>query len=272
MDMEHLLVRAWEILPDFGLKILAALAILILGRWIAKLIRKLVERGMQRGKADPTIISFVANLSYIALLTFVVLAALSQLGVQTTSFIAVIGAAGLAIGLALQGSLSNFAAGFMMIIFRPFVVGDYIEGAGVTGTVEEIKLFTTQLKTPDNRTVIIPNSSLMNNTLTNYTTKGTRRVDMVFGIGYASDIDRAKAILAEILEQDERVLKDPPPTIGVLALADSSVNIACRPWVESGEYFNVLMDLNEIVKKRFDEAGINIPFPQRDIHIYQHTG
>jgi small conductance mechanosensitive channel len=160
----------------------------------------------------------------------------------------------------------------MMIIFRPFVVGDYIEGAGVTGTVEEIKLFTTQLKTPDNRTVIIPNSSLMNNTVTNFTSKGTRRVDMVFGIGYSADIDRAKAILAEILEQDERVLKDPPPTIGVLALADSSVNIACRPWVEAAEYFNVLMDINETVKKRFDEAGINIPFPQRDIHVYQHTG
>ncbi|MBN2433464.1 MAG: mechanosensitive ion channel [Acidobacteria bacterium] len=270
--MEKLLATAWEILPEFGLKILAALVILLIGRWLAKMLRKLMERVMARGQADPIIISFVANLSYIALLTFAVLAALNQLGVQTTSFIAVIGAAGLAIGLALQGSLSNFAAGFMMIIFRPFVVGDYVEAAGMSGTVEEVKLFTTQLNTPDNRTVIIPNSNLMNNTIINYTSKGTRRVDMVFGIAYADDIDRAKAVLTEILEQDDRVLKDPPFTIGVLALAESCVNIAVRPWVNASEYFNVLMDVTETVKKRFDAAGIHIPFPQHDVHIYRHAG
>jgi len=176
----------------------------------------------------------------------------------------------LAIGLALQGSLANFAAGFLMIIFRPFKVGDYIEGAGVAGTVEIIQIFTTQLKSPDNKTIIVPNAKLTADNIVNYTTKGTRRMDMVVGIGYESDIDKAKAILEELVSHDERVLKDPPHTIAVSELADSSVNFVVRPWVSVPDYWNLWFDLTEKIKKRFDEEGISIPFPQRDVHVYEH--
>jgi len=209
-------------------------------------------------------------MTYIALLVFVVLAALGQLGIQTTSFIAVIGAAGLAIGLALQGSLANFAAGFLMIIFRPFKVGDYIEGAGVAGTVETIQIFTTQLQTPDNKTVIIPNAGLTAGNITNYSAKGTRRVDLVFGIGYGDDIDKARTIMEDILAKDERILKDPAPKIAVVELADSSVNFVVRPWVKSENYWDVYFDTTENIKKSFDAQGISIPFPQRDVHMYEH--
>jgi len=225
---------------------------------------------MNKRQVDPTIVSFVANMTYIALLVFVVLAALGQLGIQTTSFIAVIGAAGLAIGLALQGSLANFAAGFLMIIFRPFKVGDYIEGAGVGGTVEVIQIFTTQLKTPDNKTVIIPNAALTAGNITNYSAKGTRRVDLVFGIGYGDDIDHAKKVIMDVLAKEERILKDPATTIGVVELADSSVNFAVRPWVKADDYWNVYFDTTENIKKGFDAQGISIPFPQRDVHMYEH--
>ena len=268
--METLLSRVWGVLTIYGLKVLAAIVVFIVGRWIAKALTKFTETLMKKRQVDPTIVSFVANMTYIALLVFVVLAALGQLGIQTTSFIAVIGAAGLAIGLALQGSLANFAAGFLMIIFRPFKVGDYIEGAGVAGTVEAIQIFTTQLRTPDNKTVIIPNSSLTAGNITNWSVKGTRRVDLVMGIGYGDDIDKAKSIMGDILAKDERVLKDPPPQIAVLELADSSVNLMVRPWVKSQHYWDVYCDTTENIKKSFDTQGISIPFPQRDVHMYAH--
>jgi len=203
-------------------------------------------------------------------LVFVVLAALGQLGIQTTSFIAVIGAAGLAIGLALQGSLSNFAAGFLMIIFRPFKVGDFIEGAGVAGTVEKIQIFTTQLKTPDNKTIIIPNAKLSGDNIVNFSAKGTRRVDMVFGIGYGDDMDKARKIITDVIDNDPRVLKDPPPKIAVLTLGDSSVDFAVRPWVKVPDYWDLWFDVTETIKKRFDAEGVSIPFPQRDVHVYSH--
>jgi len=225
---------------------------------------------MEKKGVEHTLVSFVVHLTYIALLVFVVLAALGQLGIQTTSFIAVIGAAGLAIGLALQGSLSNFAAGFLMMIFRPFKVGDFIEGAGVSGTVEAIQIFTTQLKSPDNKTVIVPNASLTAGNITNYSTKATRRVDIVMGIGYEDDIDKAKKIMADVLAKDGRILKDPAPTIAVVELADSSVNFVVRPWVKAEDYWNVYFDTTENIKKSFDAEGITIPFPQRDVHVYQH--
>jgi small conductance mechanosensitive channel len=193
-----------------------------------------------------------------------------MLGIQTTSFIAVLGAAGLAVGLALQGSLSNFAAGVLMIIFRPFKVGDFIEAAGVAGTVEEIQIFTTQLATPDNKTIIIPNGKLTADNIVNYSTKGTRRADMVFGIGYEDDIDKARDIITEILSNDERVLKDPPLQVAVSELADSSVNFVTRAWVNAGDYWGVVFAATETVKKRFDAEGISIPFPQRDVHVYEH--
>ena len=268
--MENIVEKIWELLTIYGLKLVAAIAVLIVGRWIAKGLTGFTEKMLNKRQVDPTIVSFVANLTYIALLVFVVLAALGQLGIQTTSFIAVIGAAGLAIGLALQGSLSNFAAGFLMIIFRPFKVGDFIEGAGVSGTVEKIQIFTTQLKTPDNKTIIIPNAKLSGDNIVNFSVKGTRRVDFVFGIGYDDDIDKARKIITDVIENDARVLKDPPPIIAVMELADSSVNFVVRPWVKVPDYWDLWFDVTETVKKRFDAEGISIPFPQRDVHLYSH--
>ena len=268
--MEDMITKIWGLLTIYGLRVVAAIVVLIVGRWIAKGLTNVLDRLMSKKDIDPTIISFVKSLTYIALLVFVVLAALGQLGIQTTSFIAVICAAGLAIGLALQGSLSNFAAGFLMIIFRPFKVGDYIEGAGVAGTVEAIQIFTTQLKTPDNKTVIVPNAKMTGDNITNYTMKGTRRVDMVFGIGYGDDIDKAKNILNDLVAQEDRILDDPPVKIAVVELADSSVNFVVRPWVKSDDYWDVYFDFTENVKKRFDAEGVSIPFPQQDVHMYQH--
>jgi len=270
IDIEKIIAKVWEMLTVYGLKIIAAIVVFIIGRWIAKLLKNFTQKVMTKKGVDTTIVSFLVNLIYIALLTFVVLAALGQLGIQTTSFIAVIGAAGLAIGLALQGSLANFAAGFLMIIFRPFKVGDVIEAAGVLGVVEEIQVFTTQLKTPDNKTIIIPNAKLTSDNITNFSTKATRRVDLVCGIGYGDDIDKAKKVLTDIVAQDERILKDPAPTIAVVELADSSVNFVVRPWVKTADYWNVYFDTTENIKKRFDAEGVNIPFPQRDVHVYEH--
>lgn len=264
------LERIWELITVWGIKVIAAIAIFVIGFWIAKLFRKIIEKVLANRNVDPTIGSFVASLAYYALLAFVVLASLGQLGIQTTSFVAIIGAAGLAIGLALQGSLANFAAGFLMIIFRPFKVGDFIEGAGTAGTVEKIQIFTTQLLTPDNKTVIVPNASLTAGNIVNYSTTGTRRVDMVFGIGYEDDIDKARQIISEAIAADERVLKTPEPLIAVSELADSSVNLVARPWANYKDYWGIYFALTETIKKRFDQEGISIPYPQRDIHVYEH--
>lgn len=269
--MEELFVKAQEIVGLYGLKIVAAIIIFIFGRWVAKIFRYVIRKVMLKGKVDETIVSFVGHLTYIAMLAFVIIAALGQLGIQTTSFIAVIGAAGLAIGLALQGSLSNFASGFLMIIFRPFKVGDKIDAAGVTGVVEEIQLFTTVLKTPDNKTIIIPNSKITEDNIVNYSAKGTMRVDMVMGIGYGDDIDKARTIIKDILNNNDKVLKEPELTIAVMELADSSVNFTVRPWAKTDDYWDVYFDVTEAVKKRFDAENINIPFPQRDVHVYNHS-
>ena len=269
--MEDLIQKGYALLAAYGLKVVFAIVILIVGRWVAKLFGKVTQRVMGKREIDETLRHFVGNLIYYALLTFVVLAALSQLGIQTTSFIAVIGAAGLAIGLALQGSLANFASGFLMILFRPFKVGDFIEGAGVAGTVESLQIFTTQLRTPDNKKIIIPNSSLTGGNIVNWSATGTRRVDMVFGIGYEDDIDKAKQVISEILAADDRILKDPAPQVALSELADSSVNFVARPWVKTGDYWGVFFDTTEAVKKRFDAEGISIPYPQSDVHVYQQA-
>ncbi len=271
MDLNQLLPKMWEVMTFYGLKVIAAIAILVVGRWVARLISSITRRLMGKADIDPTVSSFTGSLVYIALLVFVVLAALSQLGIQTTSFIAVLGAAGLAIGLALQGSLANFAAGFLMIIFKPFRVNDYIEGAGVGGTVEEIHIFTTTLKTPDNKTVIVPNAKLTSDNIVNYTAKGTRRVDLTFGIGYQDDIDKAKKVIAEVLANDSRILKDPPPQIALAGLGESSVDFVVRPWTTAQDYWSVYFDITEKVKKAFDANAITIPYPQRDVHVYQHA-
>lgn len=270
MNTSDLLHKGQDVVAMFGLKIAAAIAILVVGRWIAKAITKLARRAMEKTKLDAMLARFVGNLIYVALMIFVVLAAINQLGVQTTSFIAVIGAAGLAIGLALQGSLANFAAGVLIIVFRPYKVGDYVEGGGVAGTVEEVQIFTTVLKTPDNKTIIVPNGQIMSGTITNYSARPERRIDLVVGVGYDADLDKTRQVLTDILGEDERVLREPTPLIGVVELADSSVNFVVRPWVKTADYWPVYFDLNERIKKRFDAEGITIPFPQRDVHIYEH--
>ena len=266
-DVSRLWIEIQDIVTAWGLKVIAAVAIFVIGRWIAMLVRRGVRRLMEKSRVEPIIIGFVSSIAYIALLAFVVIAALGQLGIQTTSFIAVLGAAGLAIGLALQGSLANFAAGFLMIIFRPFKVGDFIEGAGVAGVVEEIQIFTTTLKSPDNKIIIVPNAKLSGDNIVNYSAKETRRVDMSVGVAYDSDLSHVKTVLNDIISKDGRVLADPPPQVAVAELADSSVNFVVRVWTKSGDYWAVKCDMTETIKNRFDAEGIGIPFPQREIHI-----
>jgi small conductance mechanosensitive channel len=269
--MEDIVPKLQTLITFYGLNIIAAVIIFIVGRWIAKAFKNLTQKVMTRHKVDPTIVSFLGNLTYVALMVFIILAAINQLGVQTTSFIAVIGAAGLAIGLAMQGSLSNFASGFLLILFRPFKVGDFIEGAGVAGVVEEIQIFVTQLKTLDNKTIIIPNSRITGDNIVNYSAKEVRRIDLVVGVSYKEDIQKVKQVLQDVLSKDGRILKDPAPTVAVLELADSSVNFAVRPWVKTDEFWDVYFDTLENVKMRLDEEGIGIPFPQRDVHIYERA-
>lgn len=270
IDFSNLLAKVYELLAVYGIRVVAAIFIFIVGRLIAKGVTKLIKRIMTKSGTDETLVKFVGNLAYVALLAFIIIAAINQLGIQTTSFIAVLGAAGLAIGLALQGSLGNFAAGVLMIIFKPFKVGDFVEGGGTAGVVEEIQIFTTQLKTPDNKTIIVPNAKMTGDNITNFNVKGTRRVDFVFGIGYEDDIDKARGIIKEIIDQDERVLKDQDLQIVVSELADSSVNFTVRAWTSSADYWSFFFDTTENVKKQFDAQGISIPFPQRDVHVYEH--
>lgn len=267
--MENITSTLYEWATLYGMRIVGALAIFVIGRIVVSIVAGAVRRLLERGQADATLTKFLVTLTRIALLTFVIIAALGTLGVQTASIIAVVGAAGLAIGFALQGSLSNFAAGVMLITFRPFQCGDYVEAGGTAGTVEEVHIFNTILKTPDNKKVILPNSEITGGAITNYSAKDTRRVDMVFGIGYGDNIKLAKETLEQILAEDERVLQDPAPTVAVSELGDSSVNFVCRPWVKTADYWAVKFDVTEKVKLTFDAKGISIPFPQRDIHVFQ---
>jgi len=256
---------------ELAIALLSALAIFIIGRWAAHLVVKMIRRALARTDMEDTLEHFLCNILNAILMTVVLIATIGALGVETTSLLAVLGAAGLAIGLALQGSLSNFAAGVLIVAFKPYKVGDFIEAGGQSGTVNEVQIFTTILTTPDNKKIIIPNAQVMSGSITNYSTMGTRRVDMVFGIGYDDDIDKAYAALKQIIEADERVLKDPAYTIALNELADSSVNFIVRPWCDSGDYWGVYNDTHEAVKRKFDEAGISIPYPQQDVHLYQHT-
>jgi len=253
----------------FAVNIGIAVVILVVGIWLAGRLKAMVRKFMEKRSIDAMLASFLSSIAHIIIVAFVIIAALGQLGVQTTSLIAIIGAAGLAIGLALQDSLSNFASGVMIIALRPFKVGDFVEAGGVSGIVEGIQIFSTQMRTGDNKTIIIPNSTITGATITNYSTKDTRRVDLVFGIGYEDDLKKAKSLLLEIVANDERVLKDPAPVIAVAELADSSVNFVVRPWVNSTDYWDVYWDLTETVKLRFDKEGISIPFPQQDVHMHQ---
>jgi small conductance mechanosensitive channel len=252
----------------YGVKIIVALLLFVVGRWVARKLSNTVSKLMINREVDEALVKFATNLTYSALLIFVIIAALGQVGIQTASFVAIVGAAGLAIGLAMQGSLSNFASGVLIIIFKPFRVGDFVEVAGTSGVVESIMIFTTELKTADNKKVIIPNSSVLGGVITNYSANDTRRVDLVMGIGYDDDIDKAKAVLNELMAADQRILKDPAPAVAMIELADSSVNFNVRPWVKTADYWAVYCDLTEAVKKRFDQEGISIPYPQRDVHIH----
>ena len=254
---------------EYAMPVLFAILILLVGAWAAKVAKKLVTRILGKRSLDPIVVGFAANFTYIVLMVFVILAALERVNVKTTSFVAIIGAAGLAIGLALQGSLSNFAAGFLMVIFRPFKKGDYVEAGGSSGIVDEIQVFTTILNTPDNRRVIIPNSKIMSDNITNYSAMETRRLDLVFGVSYADDVPKVKAVLQGIADADPRVLRSPAPQILLSELADSSVNYIMRVWIKSGDYWPFKFETTEKVKLEFDKEGITIPFPQRYVHLFQ---
>jgi small conductance mechanosensitive channel len=256
--------------PTIGMQVVGAVLIFFIGRWVAKLATNMIRKALAKTDMEDTLERFLCNIIYTALMAVIVIAAIGQLGVETTSLLAIFGAAGLAIGLSLQGSLSNFAAGVLIVAFRPYKVGDFIEAGGEAGSVQEVQIFTTILTTPDNKKVIVPNAQVMSGTITNYSALGTRRVDMVFGIGYDDDIDNAYKVLKEIIEADDRILKDPAYSIALNELADSSVNFNVRPWVNASDYWGVYNDITEQVKRRFDAAGISIPYPQQDVHMYQH--
>jgi len=253
----------------WSINIISALVVFIVGRFLAGVITSVVRKLLERSGMDQILVDSVGSLTRTVLILFVIIAALDRLGVDTTSLVALLGAAGLAVGLAMKDSLGNFAAGVMLILFRPFKAGDYVEVAGTAGTVEKVGIFTTILKTPDNCEVIVPNGNIYGGNITNYAARPTRRVDLVFGIGYDDDLKQARQILQRLVDADERILKDPEPVIAVSELADSSVNFVCRPWVKKEDYWAVRWDLTEKVKLAFDEAGISIPYPQRDIHLYQ---
>ena len=267
--MEQYLNDAKELLWAYGPIIITALVIFIVGRIVVGMIISLLKKVMAKANVDETLTKFIASLVRILLLMVVVIVALETLGVNTTSMVAILGAAGLAIGLALQSSLSNFSAGVMLIIFRPFNSGDFIEAGGATGVIEEIKIFNTMMRTGDNKSIIIPNSNIMGGNIINYSAKDTRRVDMVFGIGYDDDLKKAKSLLEKMISEDSRVLQDPAPVIAVSELADSSVNFIVRPWVKSADYWGLFWDFTEKVKLTFDAEGISIPYPQQDVHMHQ---
>lgn len=267
--MENLWNELYTFGALYGTKIIGAIAILVLGRIGVGIFTSIIGRLMKKGKVDATLTKFVLNVSKIALMTFIIISALGALGIQTAPFIAIIGAAGLAVGFALQNSLANFASGVMLIIFKPFKNGNYVEAGGISGSVEAIQIFNTTLKTPDNKMVIVPNSQITGDKITNYSAMDKRRIDFVFGIGYDDNIRTAKEILEKIIAEDERILKDPAPVVAVLELADSSVNFAVRPWVKTSDYWSVYFDTTEKVKLTFDEKRISIPYPQRDVHIHQ---
>ncbi|MFC1867842.1 mechanosensitive ion channel family protein [Thermodesulfobacteriota bacterium] len=270
--MEGIITKIQELFALFGLKIIVTILIIVIGQWVAKLVRNVLEKVLRSSsKVDNTLVDFLGNLTYVILLIFIIVAALGHLGVQTASLVALIGAAGLAVGLALQGSLANLAAGILLIVFRPFKVEDLIEAAGVTGVVEKIEIFTTQLKTMDNKTIIIPNAKLTGDNIINFTKKEIRRVDLVIGVSYDDNIDKVKEVIAEVLNADDRVLDDPPHKVAVYEMADNSVNFVVRPWVKTGDYWDVYFSVMENIKKRFDEESITIPFPQRDVHLYNEN-
>lgn len=267
MDIEKIASEIQRNIAVYGLDVLAAIVIFVAGKWLADRLSVIFEKVLLRAKIDETLAKFSKHLSYAAILAFVSITALAKLGIQTASFIAVLGAAGFAVGMALQGSLSNFAAGILILIFRPFKVGDVVVLAGMTGTVQEIQIFNTILCSGDNIQYVIPNSQATSHCVTNMTAHDKRRLDMVIGVSYSDDLKKAKQVLRNVLESDPDVLKEPDPVVAVGELSESSINFYVRPWVKVGDYWTVRFRLTEKIKETFDTNGISIPFPQRDVHI-----
>lgn len=261
-----------ERVAEFAPRVLAAVAVYLIGSFVARLFVRGVAAALRARDVDETLTKFLSSVLRMALLAMVIIAALGQLGVKTTSFVAILGAATLAIGFALQESLGSLAAGVMLIFFRPFRVGDFVEAGGTTGIVEEISIFHTVLRTPDNKRIVVPNNKMSADSITNYSANDTRRVDMVFGCGYGDDLAEAKRVLAAIVAEDERVMDEPACDLFVLELGADSVNFALRPWVKKEDYWGVWGDVHEQVKLRFDAAGLSIPYPQRDVHLHTVEG
>lgn len=269
IDWNSMLTSTKTVAISFGGKLLVALIIFYVGRIVAKMLVKGIHKVMRAQEVDQILETFVCNLAYWMVMVFVIIAAISQIGVQTTSLIAVMGAAGLAIGLALQGSLSNFAAGVLIVVFRPYRMGDFVEVAGISGSVVQVQILSTILKTGDNKQIVVPNAQIMNSIITNYSANNTRRVDIIIGVSYDDNLDKVRDTLRELVNADSRIMQDPECLIAVAELADSSVNFFVRPWVASSDYWAVKFDLTESIKKRFDQDGISFPFPQRDVHLYK---
>ena len=256
----------------WGINIAMAIAIYVIGKIVVGLLLSVFRRVMAKSKYDDMLVDFLEAIISAILMLFVIVASLDQLGVDTTSLVAILGAAGLAIGLSLQDSLKNFAAGVMLLLFKPFKAGDFVEAGGTAGSIKKIGIFTTTMTTPDNKEIIVPNGNIYSGNITNYSAKETRRVDMVVGIGYDADLLKAKQILQEMVSADERILAEPAPTVAVSELADSSVNFVVRPWVNAADFWGVKFDFTEAVKLRFDQEGISIPFPQMDVHLHKTDG
>ncbi len=267
--MQSIVETAMTAISEWGLQVIGAIAVLIIGRWVAGMIRRGVSRSLERTGTDASLVPFLSSIAYYLALTVVLIAVLNLFGIQTTSLVAVLGAAGLAVGFALQGTLSNFAAGVMILVFRPFGVGDFVEAGGTSGTIDEIGIFVTTLHTPDNVRIIVPNSEIGSGVIKNYSANDTRRVDLVAGISYADDIETAITTIRGVLERDSRVLADPEPTIAVSELADSSVNLVVRPWCAAGDYWPLKFDLTRALKEGLEGAGCSIPFPQQDLHLVE---
>ena len=271
MNTDNIVKTISSLISLYSLRLIAAIIIVIVGKWLSRKVSNLLVKLLEKNKVDVTLIGFLENITYYTLLVVVLIAAAGQLGINTTSFLTIVGAAGLAFGLALKDSLSNFASGAMLILFRPFRVGDFVGAGGVAGTVESITIFNTILKTPDNKKIIAPNSIITGNVITNNTANPTRRVDLVAGISYDDDIAKAKEILVDLVKADPRILSDPAPKVAVSELADSSINFVVRPWVNTGDYWDVYFALTEQIKVAFDAEGISIPYPQRDVHLYSQN-
>lgn len=269
-EVEKYSSQAIDFIWDKGPALVGAILTLIIGLWVVGAITRGIRKGFDKRGVDPSLAPFLVSLINALLKIMLVISVIGMVGIQMTSFVAILGAAGLAVGLALQGTLQNFAGGVIILILKPFKAGDFIDAVGYMGTVKEIQIFNTILKTPDNKTIIIPNGSLANSSMTNFSTEELRRVDFTFGIGYGDDADKAKSVLQALIDADERILKDPEPFIAVSALADSSVNFVVRVWAQSSDYWGIHFDMNENVYKAFAKEGLNIPFPQMDVHVHQN--